>query len=249
MRSGPSFAAVLLLGLASACAPSPASAQAQGDAASARIAALEARLTALEDNRDIERLFRAYGYYFDKGLWKETTTLFTDDADVEIAQRGVYRGRSSVERLYVQIFGKGRNCLPPNGLNNHMILQPIMTVNPDGKTASGRARIIGMLAIRENDFMLQEGLYNLQFRKDGGIWRIRSLHYFGDIYAIVPGALKQYAVPQSSASSDVAPDAPPTVRYPSYPGYYLPEFPYPNPVTGQVVDTAQCNNAASGKMP
>ena len=137
-----------------------------------RIAALESRLNAIEDVQKIERLFRAYGYYFDKGLWQEATTLFADDARVEIAQRGVYRNRAGVERLYVNVFGRGKNCLPPNGLNNHMILQPIITVATDGITATGRARIIGMIAVRDGDFMLQEGLYNLKFRKAGGTWRI-----------------------------------------------------------------------------
>src|SRR5205085_5665885 len=99
-----------------------------GDASAARIAALEQRLDRMEDVQRIERLFRAYGYYFDKGLWAETTTLFTDDARVEIAQRGVYQGRAGVERMYVNVFGRGHNCLPPRGLNNHLILQPIITV-------------------------------------------------------------------------------------------------------------------------
>lgn len=207
-----------------------------------RISALESRLNAVEDVQKIERLFRAYGYYFDKGLWHETASLFTNDARVEIAQRGVYRERAGVERLYVGLFGKGKECLPPNGLNNHLILQPIITVDPGRKTATGRARIIGMLAIRDGDFMLQEGLYNLRFRKDDGIWRIADLHYFGDMYLVFPEGLKRFAVPQSQAGSENPPDAPPSIGYKSYPGYYLPEFPYPNPVTGKAVDVARCNN-------
>jgi SnoaL-like protein len=211
--------------------------------ATARIAALEARLNAVEDVQKIERLFRAYGYYFDKGLWHEATTLFTDDAVVEIAQRGVYRGRAGVERIYQGVFGRGKNCLPPNGLNNHLILQPIITLDAGGTTASGRARIIGMIAIRDGDFMLQEGLYNLKFRKDGGVWRIADLHYFGDMYLVMPEGLKKFAIPQSPAGTENPPDAPPSAVYQSWPGYYLPEFPYPNPVTGRTVDVAQCNAA------
>jgi hypothetical protein len=228
-----------VLGLA--LATSVTTTRAQTDAIGARLAALEARLVALEDRGALERLFRAYGYYFDKGLWQEASTLFTDDASVEIAQRGVYRGRASVEKLYVQIFGRGKNCLPPEGLNNHLILQPIVSVDADGRHASGRARIIGMIAVRDGDLMLQEGLYNLKFAKDDGIWRISDLHYFGDLYLVFPKGLKDYAVPQSPASSDVPPDARPSVLYKSYPGYYVPEFPYPNPVTGRTVDVAACN--------
>jgi len=165
-----------------------------------RLAVIEKKVANLENTKAIERLFRAYGYYFDKGLWKETTTLFADDAVVEIAQRGIYRGRAGVER--------DQNCLQPGGLNNHLILQPIINVEDDGINAIGRARIIGMLAVRGKDFMLQEGIYNLHFRKDDGIWRISDLHYFGDIYAIVPQALAQYPVPQSAASKDAPPDEP-----------------------------------------
>jgi hypothetical protein len=207
---------------------------------SGRISQLETRINRIEDTQHIERLFRAYGYYFDKGLWQEVATLFTDDAVVEIAQRGVYRNRTGVERLYVQLFGRGRNCLAPNGLNNHLILQPIITVAADGQSATGRARIIGMLAIRDGDFMLQEGLYNLKFTKVGGTWRIADLHYFGDMYLVVPEGLKKFAVPQSPAGTENGPDAPPSVVYKSWPGFFLPEFPYANPVTGRMVDVSQC---------
>jgi SnoaL-like domain len=227
-------ASLALTGLAS-------SAVAQSPDLEARLAVLEKKVANLENTRAIERLFRAYGYYFDKGLWKETTTLFTDDAVVEVAQRGVFRGKAGVERLYTKLFGRDQNCLQPGGLNNHLILQPIISVDDDGVTATGRARIIGMLAVRGKDFMLQEGIYNLQFRKDGGIWRISDLHYYGDIYAIVPQALAQYPIPQSATSKDVPPDEPPSVVYESYPGYFVPEFPYPNPVTGKKTDVAECN--------
>ena len=212
----------------------------------ARMTALEARVTAVDDVQRIERLFRAYGYYFDKGLWHETTTLFTDDAQVEIAQRGVYRGRASVERLYVGVFGRGKECLPPEGLNNHLILQPLVTVAPNGREATGRARIIGMIAIRDGDLMLQEGVYNMRFRKDDGVWRIADLHYFGDLYLVMPQGLRQYAVPQSQPGKDNPPDAPPSVVYRSWPGHLVPDFPYPNPVTGKGVDVAACNRAAPG---
>ena len=215
-------------------------APAGGDMA-ARMSALEKRVEAAENVQQLERLFRGYGYYFDKGLWRETTTLFTDDAKVEIAQRGIYTGRAGVERLYIDVFGRGKECLPPNGLNNHLILQPIFTVAANGTEATGRARIIGMIAIRDGDLMLQEGLYNLRFRKDAGVWRIADLHYFGDLYLVFPEGLKKYAVPQSPAGTQNPPDAPPSVVYQSYPGYFLPEFPYPNPVTGKPVDVSACN--------
>ncbi len=38
----------------------------------ARVAMLERKVANLQNSRAIERLYRAYGYYFDKGLWKDS---------------------------------------------------------------------------------------------------------------------------------------------------------------------------------
>ena len=88
---------------------------------------------------------------------------------------------------------------------------------------------------RGNMFQLHADLPN-----DTDAWDV-DLHYFGDLYLVAPVALKKLAVPQSPAGTENPPDAPPTIVYRSYPGYYLPEFPYPNPVTGKTVDVKACN--------
>ena len=128
----------------------------------ARVSALEKRVEAAENVQQLERLFRGYGYYFDKGLWRETTTLFTDDAKVEIAQRGIYTGRAGVERLYIDVFGRGKECLPPNGLNNHLILQPIFTVAADGSASTSPRNLVeaGNRARHR-----REGLTNCRFQE------------------------------------------------------------------------------------
>ena len=55
----------------------------------ARIAALEARKTHLEDTNAVKRLQRAYGYYLDRGLWDEAANLFAADATLEVGLDGV----------------------------------------------------------------------------------------------------------------------------------------------------------------
>src|SRR5208282_2743107 len=62
-----------------------------------QVAALQARVTALQDINDIKRLQRAYGYYVDAGQWDKVASLFARDGTVEIGLDGVYRGR---ERVY-----------------------------------------------------------------------------------------------------------------------------------------------------
>src|SRR5690554_2272038 len=94
------------------------------------LAALEARIEQLEEEVDtarsiqqIERLQRAYGYYLDKARWDEAVDLLTDDCTVEIAGRGVYRGRDRALVLFRDVLGGGRIGLAEGQLYNHMNLQ------------------------------------------------------------------------------------------------------------------------------
>lgn len=50
-----------------------------------RLAALEARLTALEDEREIRELLARYGYYADAPLDEEYFALFTEDCVMDVS--------------------------------------------------------------------------------------------------------------------------------------------------------------------
>ena len=80
----------------------PAAISRQGIAArafAARQASLALRAQRLADQDTVENLQRIYGFYIDKGLWSEAAALFTDDAELEIQGRGVFRGRDTHPRL------------------------------------------------------------------------------------------------------------------------------------------------------
>ncbi|HEX9806612.1 MAG TPA: nuclear transport factor 2 family protein, partial [Alteraurantiacibacter sp.] len=66
----------------------------------AEIAELKKRVRTNEDYREIANLQAAYGYYVDKGLWDKAAELFAKDGTLEIAGRGVYKGRERV-RAYL----------------------------------------------------------------------------------------------------------------------------------------------------
>ena len=111
----------------------------------ARLAALETELAGLErdvglleDTKAIKRLQRAYGYYVDKKLTREIGALFADDPDTtaELGGSGVYVGRARIAEFYDRIVGG--NEAKPGELFNHMILQGVVHVAPDGRTAKGR---------------------------------------------------------------------------------------------------------------
>src|SRR5581483_9318113 len=113
----------------------------KGDART-RLANLTQRANLLKDAQDLENLQRIYGYYLDRNMWDQLADLFAEDGTIEWAQQGVYIGKQRVRAFL--------NLLGPQGatdgiLNDHIQLQPIVDVAPDGTTAHIRSREFAML--------------------------------------------------------------------------------------------------------
>ena len=70
-----------------------------------RIAALEARITKLEDEDAVRKLQYLYGYLIDQCMYNEVVDLFSDDGEVHFFG-GKFIGKESVRRLYVGRFRK-----------------------------------------------------------------------------------------------------------------------------------------------
>src|SRR3989337_2957373 len=110
---------------------------------SKRIAELEKRLAALEDKEAIQRVQYMYGYYIDNHMWDEMADLFADHtASIEIGRRGKYVGKERIRTFLVDVLGKGSWGLAKNEFFNHIQLQPVITLDPDGIRAKARARAL-----------------------------------------------------------------------------------------------------------
>jgi hypothetical protein len=224
----------LLLGLL--CALTQV-AQAQNNI-DAQIDALTARVEKLEGARAVKKLQRAFGYYVDRGLWSEAADLFTDDATIEIGVDGVYVGKARIGEYLRRLHG-GQEGLIYGQLNEWMQFQPAVFIARDGRSATARWRDHGMLGQYKKHAEWRDGIYENTYSKDGGIWRIRSLHLYVNFVApyekgwarLKPGE----GLVQSAASKTFPPDRPPTVRYRPFPETYVPPFQAPNPVTGKPV--------------
>ena len=95
------------------------------------------RVQLLKDKDAVENLQAAYGYYVDKSLWGEVADLFSARGSFEYGQMGVYVGKAHIRRALTLLGKEG----PELGkLNNHMQLQEIIDVAPDGHTAKARWR-------------------------------------------------------------------------------------------------------------
>lgn len=200
----------------------------------ARIAALEARIEREEDRAAIENLTRAYGYYIDKKVWGEVVPLFSDDAEVEISGRGVYRGKQGVDTLFRKVIGRGNDGLADGELSNHMVLQGVTNVAPDGKTATGRWRAFIQIGMWQKMGLWAEGTYDVKYVKENGVWKFSMMRWYGTYFTPYDKGWAQMSFGNNGPSKDFPPDAPQSVQYDSYPGHYVPPFPYPNPVTGRV---------------
>ena len=212
----------------------------------ARIAALEAQLSALQkrlgvhdDTEQINKLTRIYGYYLDKALWDELLPLFTDDCEVEISALGVYLGRRQLETLFKKFLGQGPAKSGPDGLlhgqmYNHMMVQGIVHVDEDGRRAKGRWRSFMQLAEFGKYGRWGEGVETFEYEKDGaGLWRIARMHFYRTFHTPYEESWSTATSPKGGMLKDYPPDRPPTEDYDPWPGVYIPPFHYPNPVTGK----------------
>jgi hypothetical protein len=207
-----------------------------------RISALEAQISSLEreaarvqDVSDIKRLQRAYGYYVDAAAWDQVADLFADDGSIEIGLDGVYVGKDRV-RQYLHTLGGGRVGLQQGQLNEHMQLQPVIDLAPNGLSAKGRWRTLIMVGQYQQSAAWGEGPYENEYVKQNGVWKIQRLHWYQTFMVPYAGgwAKNRDLNGGKFVSKVLPPDRPPSESYETWPSVYIPPFHYPNPVTGRV---------------
>ena len=224
------IAAALMLGLAT-----PALAQDSTDLRT-RLAAYQHRVQLLEDQDAIENLQATFGYYFDKGLWDEAAALFSAKGTFEYGQRGVYVGPQRIARALLLFGAQG----PAAGhLNNHMQLQNVTVVAQDGRTATGRWQGMVMLGDPGENGRWGVGIYENQYVKEGGVWKLAKLHFYMTALTDYDLGFTKSALPMEQPSALFPPDRPPSEIYRPYPHAYIPPFSFHHPVTGKSLKELQ----------
>lgn len=140
-----------------------------------RIKALEAEIRGLKDIREIEILQRAYGYYLEHWMDEEVIDCFADSTEVVLSlYEGTWLGKEGVRRYF------RRENVQPTFLHQVMQISPIIHVDPDGQTARGRWYSWGAVATPGETGIRQffmGGIYESEYVKQHGIWRILKLKY------------------------------------------------------------------------
>jgi hypothetical protein len=191
----------------------------------------------LEDQNQIEKLQRIYGYYLDKGLWDQAADLFADDGEVELAGRGTYIGKAHV-LAYLRAIG-------PEGpiagrLYDNMQLQPIVHVSADGLTARGRWHLFAQIAQAGQFHEWGVGVYENEYVKRDGVWKIRRLHLYPTLYTPYEAGWEKSVATYSRLESQLKPDRPAAPVSAPVPA----PFDYSNPVTGAAPSAAWTPAAA-----
>jgi hypothetical protein len=190
---------------------------------------LARRAGRLRDEQQIENLQRIYGYYLDRAQWDQLADLFADDGTIEIAQQGVYVGRMRVREFLGTLGPAG---LEPGWLNDHIQLQPIVTVSSDGLRARIRSRELSMTGHVGGKGQWSEGIYENQLVREGSSWKFVAVHFYPTFITDYDQGWAKDAQPAPGPLASLPPDRPPTERYEIFPKAHIPAFHYDNPVTG-----------------
>jgi hypothetical protein len=187
------------------------------------------RAQRLNDQQEVENLQHIYGYYVDRKMWNDVADLFSDDGTMEIGLGGVYAGRKSIRHALEQFGPQG---LSEGELNDHLQLQTLTSISPDGL----RARARGSELIMSGKYGVSGewglGVFENEYVKQDGIWRIRSMHIYPVMRADYDKGWAKDAKPAPAINKKFPPDRPPTAAYEIFPKFYIPKFHYDNPVTG-----------------
>ena len=194
----------------------------------AQVRALELKLRRLHAVDEVENLESAYGYYADMSMQDATSALFAENATLEILGRGVFLGR---DRVYEYMRRLGA---PTDGrLFTHMQLQPVITISPDGNSASIRARLFEMFGVKGTQAQWAEGVYENRFVLDQGLWKYITLNGYQTFYTNYEQGWGKHSVPLMTYFPGYPPDLPHSIEYEPYPAVFVPPFHYRNPVSGR----------------
>jgi hypothetical protein len=198
----------------------------------ARLAALQLEVELIEDRKAIERLQQMWGHYVSEGMAAEAAMLFSESptASIEFAQQGVYLGRQRIQAFLAIATRTG-----PGELRETPMMQPVIHVAADGRSARARWRSMVLGGLHGQDGRWEEGPYENEYVKENGIWRIAHLHWYTTFSGSYDKGWHREAYPIAGPLRELPPDRPPSEVYEAFPTFHLPAYHYLHPVTGKPV--------------
>ena len=222
-----------------------------------RIEALETQLGILQDVHAIRRLHHLYGYFIDKCMYDEAVDCYADDCEFHFF-RGIYRGKAGIRRAYCDKFRTrftgGKNGPVFGFLLDHPMMQDVVDVAPDRRTANARFRCMMIAgthyekdpnptgvarqwwegALYENTYVCIDGIWKIKILNYRPVWH--ATHENGWAYTppdFVPMATSTY--PEDPTGPDEIADYKPYL----WPDHEVMTFHCRHPVTGKPIITPE----------
>jgi hypothetical protein len=198
-----------------------------------RVNQLGRRAARLKDQAEVYKLQDTYGYAIDRKLWDQAADLFASEGTLELGLQGVYVGKASIRRAFDRFGPQG---LREGERNDHVYLQTLVSVAPDGRTAKARGVeliLSSAPAGTSGGGELSEGTFENSFVKEDGGWKIQSVHFYPRMIVDSAVGWAKSAKPAPGPSKEFPPDRPPTASYEIYPKFAAAPFHFDNPVTGK----------------
>ncbi len=192
-----------------------------------RVLQLAAQVRQLADQDEVENLQRIYGFYTDKGLWSEAAELFTDDAELHVQGRGIFRGQ---QRILEYLRAIGPEGLTPGRLFDRMQLQPVTHVDAAAGTARSRWHEFSQLARHGQFHEWATGVMENEYRREDGVWKIRRLHHYPTMVTPYEAGWGRASLPFSRFEPALEPDAPSPGPASHYEHRFVAPFHYGHPV-------------------
>jgi SnoaL-like domain len=193
-----------------------------------RVNQLARRAARLNDQAAVTNLQDTYGYAVDGKLWDQVAGLFANDGTMELGLQGVYVGKASIRHALDQFGPQG---LREGEINDHVYLETLVSVAPDGLTANARG--VELIMSNAAGGELSEGVFENTFVKQNGAWKIQSVHFYPRMIVDAAAGWAKSAKPAPGPSKEFPPDRPPTASYEIYPKFAVAPFHFDNPVTGR----------------
>jgi hypothetical protein len=131
---------------------------------------LEKRIKAFEDLEQVKKLHQHYMMLMDDLKYEEVLDLFTEDAEVQVRNSGVKKGRKELSTVYIGILAKNRGSTRFEG---HMVIMPDLTVDGD----SARGSWVVYMLFSKPSLQWVQGKNECEYRRVNGEWKISRLKF------------------------------------------------------------------------
>lgn len=188
---------------------------------------LAARIQRLNDEAEVARLQNAYGYYVDRRMWDDVADLFAPDGTLEAAEGPRLTGRAAIRAQLEKVAPAN---LQPGELNDHLQLDPVVTVDPGGATAHVRGVDFGMVGREGGGAYWTFALFENDFVKRGGTWMVRAMRLYPRAKTDFYQGWAESQIPDFPLAPAGSASAASQLQYPAQ---AFPAISFRNPATGK----------------